>query len=144
MQLTSFPLTLQRGTTRLYGHLFIAPHRLYFVCDKKGGVLLAAIGQSLGGAVGGAMIGIGTKEAGAAPPTVDEATVHHACTVNDGSVIMEAAEIQLIKHTVFMRTIRHKGTTYGLPNGLDKPLRGYIAEWAKQNGVKTKGGALKA
>jgi hypothetical protein len=141
--MTPYPLTLQRGTTRFYGNLFVAPHRLYFVCDKKGGVLLAAIGQSVGGAIGGAMIGLGTKVAGAAPDVIDENVLVQAVAMNEGSLIMEPKEIQLIKHTIFMRTIRHNNVTYGLPNGLDKPLRAHLAGWAKHHGVKTKGSALR-
>ena len=53
----AFPLTMQDGMNRMHGHVFLAPGRLYFVCLKTGGAWLAAIGQGVGGLVGGALAG---------------------------------------------------------------------------------------
>lgn len=134
-----YPLTMQTGMTRLHGHLFLAPGKLYFVCSKKGGAWAAAIGQSLGGVVGGAIAAAASKKPGEAPDAIDEASLEQAVAENDGSLIMDASRIEMIKHTLWMRMIRFDGKKFGLPNGLDKKLRAELGTWAQTHNVKTKG-----
>ena len=141
-QMTPYPLSLQLGMKRFHGHIFLAPEKLYFVCSKMGGAWAAAIGQSLGGLVGGAIAAAASPKPGEAPPEFDEAALEKAVAENDGSMIMEAPKIEMIKHTMWLRLIRFDGKKYGLPNGLSKPLKAALGEWAKTNNVKTKGKGL--
>ena len=134
-----YPLTMQLGMKRFHGHVFLAPGKLYFVCSKQGGAWAAAIGQSLGGIVGGAIAAAASKKPGEAPDAVDEATLEKAVAENEGSLIMEAPQIEEIKQTMWMRLIRWNGKKFGLPNGLGKPLKAALGEWAKIHNVKTKG-----
>ena len=138
--MTPFPLAMQIGMKRYYGHVFLGPGRLYFVCGRKGGAWAAAIGQSLGGAIGGAMVALGTPGAGAAPThVVDEPTVMQAIAAADGSMILEAKDLTMIKHTIFWRLFKWQGKTVGLPQGMSKELRAAIGQWARFHGVPTKG-----
>ena len=137
--MTPYPLTMQLGMKRFHGHLFIAPSRLYFVCSKQGGAWAAAIGQGVGGLIGGAIAGLAQPTAGAAPTVIDEAQLARAVAENEGSLIMEPGQIQEIKHTIWWRLIRFDGKKYGLPNGLGKPLKQALGPWAQQHNVKTKG-----
>jgi len=139
--MTPYPLSLQLGMKRFHGHLFLAPGRLYFVCSKQGGAWAAAIGQSLGGLVGGAIAAAASKAPGEAPE-IDEAELEKAVAENDGSLIMEAGQIEIIKHTMWMRLIKWNGKKFGLPNGLSKELQAALGEWAKTHDVQTKGKAL--
>lgn len=134
-----YPLTLQLGMKRFHGHVFLAPHRLYFVCGKQGGAWAAAIGQSLGGLVGGAIVGLATPRPGEAPQVVDEAMLQQAVATNDGSLIMEATQIEEIKQTIWWRLIRWNGKKFGLPHGLGKDLKTALGAWATHHNVKTKG-----
>jgi hypothetical protein len=124
---------------RLHGHVFLAPGRLYFVCTKQGGAWAAAIGQSVGGLIGGAIVAAGSARPGEAPEVVDEAQLAEAVAANDGSLIMEAGKIEEIKQTIWWRLIRWDGKKFGLPNGLSKPLKAELGAWAKAHNVKTKG-----
>ena len=72
--------------TRMHGHVFLAPGRLYFVCIKQGGAWMAAIGQGLGGAVGGALVGLAMPTVGGAPAIYDEAQLHTAVSQMPGSL----------------------------------------------------------
>lgn len=139
MQMTPYPLTLQLGMKRFHGHLFLAPTRLYFVCTKQGGAWAAAIGQSLGGAIGGAISAIGQGGPGAAQAAVDEAQLQQAVAANEGSMIMEPAQIEVIKETMWWRIIRWNGKKFGLPNGLGKPLKKELGMWTAANNVQSKG-----
>ncbi len=137
--MTPYPLTLQLGMRRLHGHVFLAPGRMYFICSKIGGAWAAAIGQSIGGLVGAAISAVGAKSAGDAPAAVTEETLREAVAKNEGSMIMEAPQIEIIKYTMWWRLIRWNGKKFGMPNGLDKPLKAALAEWTKMNNVRTKG-----
>jgi hypothetical protein len=137
--MTPYPLTLQEGMKRYHGHIFLGDERLYFVCSKKGGAWASAIGQGLGGIVGGAIAAAGQPTAGAAPEVVDESALEKAVAENDGSMIMEPSQIEEIKHTLWMRVIRWNGKRFGLPNGLAKPLKAALGDWARAHNVKTKG-----
>lgn len=139
VDMTPYPLSMQLGMKRFHGHLFLAPERLYFVCSKQGGAWAAAIGQGLGGIVGGAIAAAGSPKPGEAPPVVDEAALQQAVADNEGSLIMEAPQIEMIKHTLWLRLIRWNGKKFGLPNGLAKPLKIKLGQWAKEHNVQTKG-----
>jgi len=137
--MTPHPLSMQLGMKRFHGHLFIAPERLYFVCSKQGGAWAAAIGQGLGGLVGGAIAAAGAPKPGEAPPVVDEAALEQAVQEHDGSLIMDPSKIEVIKHTLWMRLIKFDGKRFGLPNGMSKPLKAELGQWARGHNVKTKG-----
>lgn len=139
MQLTPYPLTLQSGMKKLHGHLFLAPTRLYFVCSKQGSAWAQAIGQGIGGAIGGAIAGLAEKRAGEAPAVFDEAQLQQAVAANEGSIIMEPAQIEVIKETMWWRIIRWNGKKFGLPNGLGKPLKKELGLWTQANNVQSKG-----
>lgn len=139
MQLTPYPLTLQVGMKKLHGHLFLAPARLYFVCSKQGSAWAQAIGQGIGGALGGAIAGLAEKRAGDAPMAIDEAELERAVADNEGSMIMEPAQIEIIKETIWWRLIRFNGKKFGLPSGLGKPLKKELARWTQANNVQSKG-----
>jgi hypothetical protein len=124
---------------RFHGHVFLAPQRLYFVCSKQGGAWAAAIGQGLGGLVGGAIAAGFQPNAGAAPQAIDEGQLQQAVAQNEGSMIMDAAKIEEIKETIWWRLIRFDGKKFGLPKGLGKPLKQELGKWAAANHVKTKG-----
>jgi hypothetical protein len=138
MSLQPYPLTMQTGMTRLHGHLFIAPEKLYFVCSKKGGAWAAAIGQGLGGLVGAAIAAAGSGGPGETPDVTPE-TLEQAVVENDGSLVLEPADIDEIKHTIWWRMMKYNGKKYGFPNGLAKDLKAALGSWAQTNEVKTKG-----
>ena len=137
--MTPYPLTIQEGMKRYAGHVFLAPGRLYFVCAKQGGAWASAIGAGLGGAVGMMIANAASPSAGAAPMIYDEPTLAQAVAQNEGSLIMEAAQIEEIKETIWWRLIRWNGKKFGLPKGLGKPLKTDLGAWAKAHNVKTKG-----
>ncbi len=139
--MTPYPLSMQLGMKRFHGHLFLAPGRLYFVCSKQGGAWAAALGQGLGGLVGGAIAAAASKSPGEAPE-IDEAELEKAVAENDGSQIMEAGQIEIIKHTMWLRLIKWNGKKFGLPNGLTRDLQAALGEWAKTHDVQTKGKGL--
>ena len=135
----AFPLTMQDGMNRMHGHVFLAPGRLYFVCLKTGGAWLAAIGQGVGGLVGGALAGLAMPTVDGAPAIYDEAQLYQAVTSNPGSMVMEAHNIQQIKQTWAWRLIRANGKKYGLPNGLGRNLKAALGPWARYHQVRTVG-----
>jgi hypothetical protein len=134
-----YPLSMQLGMQRMHGHLFLAPNRLYFLCVKQGGAWLAVAGQALGGAVGGALMGLAASGTGAAPAIYDEATLHQYAQQMPGSMVLEAPQIQEIKQTLFWRIIRANGNKYGLPQGLGSDLKAALGPWARYHQVKTTG-----
>lgn len=137
--LTPYPLSMQLGMKRYHGHLFLAPERLYFVCSKQGGAWAAAIGQGIGGLAGAAIAAAAAPKPGEAPTVMDEAALQQAVAEHDGSLVMDASQIEIIKHTLWMRVIRWNGKRFGLPNGMAKPLKAALGTWAKAHNVKTKG-----
>jgi hypothetical protein len=137
--LVPYSLTMQLKMKRYYGHLFLAANRLYFVCDKQGGAWAAAIGQGLGGAIGGAIVALGTAGPAEVPPFVDEPTVQQVMTQRPGSFVLEASQISMIKQTVFWRLIKWNGMTIGLPQGMSKQLRAALGPWADYHKVPHKG-----
>jgi hypothetical protein len=130
---------MQRRITRLTGQLFLAPTRLYFVCESNKGGLGVAIGQGLGGLIGGAIMAMSAPTPGQAAPVIDEAMLQQAVQQKEGSMIIEPAKIKQIKHTMWMRGLWYDGTTYGFPRGLSKELNQQLALWCQANNVKSKG-----
>ncbi len=137
--LIPYSLTMQLKMKRFYGHLFLAANRLYFVCDKQGGAWAATIGQGLGGAIGGAIVALGTAGPAEVPPFVDEPTIQQVMAQRPGSLVLEASQISMIKHTLFWRLIKWNGMTIGLPQGMSKALKAAIGPWAKYHNVPSKG-----
>jgi hypothetical protein len=135
----AYPLTMQSGMTRMHGHVFLAPGRLYFICVKQGGAWMDAIGHSLGGAIGGALVGLAMPTVGGAPTIYDEAQLHQAVAQMPGSLVMDAPQIQQIKQTWAWRLIRFNGRKFGLPNGLGRDLKAALGPWARYHQVKTVG-----
>jgi len=135
----AYPLTMQSGMTRMHGHVFLAPGRLYFICVKQGGAWMDAIGHSLGGAIGGALVGLAMPTVGGAPAIYDEAQLHQAVSQMPGSLVMDAPQIQQIKQTWAWRLIRFNGRKFGLPNGLGRDLKAALGPWARYHQVKTVG-----
>jgi len=137
--LIPFPLIMQRRITRLTGHMFLAPTRLYFLCESTKGGLGAAIGQGLGGLVGGAIMALAAPKPGEAAPMIDEAMLQQAVQQKEGSMIIEPTKIKHIKETMWLRGLWYDGTTYGFPKGLSKQLNHQLALWCQANNVKNKG-----
>jgi hypothetical protein len=135
----AFPLTMQDGMNRMHGHVFLAQGRLYFVCVKTGGAWLAAIGQGVGGLVGGALAGLAMPTVDGAPAIYDETQLHRAVSTMPGSLVMEAQNIQQIKETWAWRLIRANGKKYGLPKGLGRDLKAALGPWARYHQVRTVG-----
>ncbi|HEX7701308.1 MAG TPA: hypothetical protein VF403_11310, partial [Kofleriaceae bacterium] len=135
----AFPLTMQEGMNRMHGHVFLAQGRLYFVCVKTGGAWLAAIGQGVGGLVGGALVGLAMPTVDGAPAIYDETQLHRAVSTMPGSLVMEAHNIQQIKETWAWRLIRANGKKYGLPKGLGRDLKAALGPWARYHQVRTVG-----
>ena len=134
-----YPLALQMGMTRYYGHLFLAPGRLYFVCVQQGGAWMAAIGAGLGGALGAALANAAGPNPSGAPVVTDPEVLVRAVQNHPGSLIMEPPQIGVIKQTLFWRLIKWNGKTLGLPRGLGRDLKPAIASWARAHGVRTQG-----
>lgn len=134
-----FPISMQLGMKRFHGHMFLAPTRLYFVCTAKGGAWAQAIGQGLGGLVGGAIAGAFQPGVGQANAAVDEGQLQAAVAQNEGSLIMEAHDIKEIKCTIWWRLIKWQDKKFGLPSGLSKDLKRELSLWTAANRVTQKG-----
>jgi len=137
--LRPFPLVMQLRLTRLTGQMFVAPSRLYFICESTKGGLGVALGKGLGGLVGGAIMAFAAPTPGQAAPVIDENTLQRAAAEQEGSLIMEPAKIDKIKDTFWTHAIWFEGRTYALPNGLDKELKRELGLWCQANNVKSGG-----
>jgi hypothetical protein len=142
--LKPFALIMQQRMTRLTGHMFVAPTRLYFICESQKGGLAMAIGQGVGGLIGGAIAGMFTPTPGQAAPVIDESMLLRAAQEKPGSLVMEPAQIKAIKETWMWRAIWFNGQTYALPKGLSKELNSELAAWCQANNVKNAGLKLRA
>lgn len=134
-----YNLSIQSGMKRFHGHVFLGENRLYFICTAKGGAWAAAIGQGMGGLIGGAIAGAIQPSAGQAGVAYDENQLMQAVAQNEGSLIMEARDIQEIKVTIWWRLIKWQGKKYGLPSGMGKDLKQALGYWTQKNGVAQKG-----
>lgn len=134
-----FPLVMQLRLTRLTGQMFIAPQRLYFICESQKGGLGVALGKGLGGLVGGAIMAFAAPTPGQAAPVIDESMLQRAAAEQQGSLVMEPAKIDKIKDTFWTHGLWFEGRTYALPNGLDKELKHELGLWCQANNVKSAG-----
>ena len=134
-----YPIVMQRGITRLTGHMFLTPVRLYFICQSQAGGLAVALGRGLGGLAGAAIASLAAPIPGQAAPAFDENMLMHAVTVQQGSLVMEPARISKIKCTIWWRGIWFDGKTYALPDGLARDLKRELGLWCHANNVKNAG-----
>jgi hypothetical protein len=132
-------LIMQRGTTRLTGQMFVAPARLYFICESQKGGLAVAVGKAIGGAIGGLVGSIGVPIPGQATPMIDEPALQRAVQQHEGSLVMEPQQIKAIKDTFWTHAIWFNGKTYALPGGLSKELKPALGHWCQANNVKHAG-----
>lgn len=139
----AFPVTLQRGVTRFHGHLFLAPTRLYYVNGRQG--YAWGGGSRLVAGLVNAHRSAAADEAlaatlGVAPGTaVDEHVVYHATMRVEGSILMEAAELALVRHDWWWRGFKWKnGSKIGLLESPSELVR-ELALWTAANRVPSKG-----
>jgi hypothetical protein len=136
------PIIMQQRLTRLTGQMFVAPQRLFFLCESQKGGLGVALGKGLGGLIGGVIAAAIAPTPGQAAPVIDEPMLFQAVQQMPGSMVMEPPQFKAIKHTMWTRGIFYGGKTYALPDGLDKPLRQELGMWCQANGVRH-GGLIK-
>ena len=134
-----FPLIMQQRMTRLTGQMFVAPTRLFFICESQKGGLAIAIGKGVGGMLGGAIAAFGTPTPGQSAPVLDEPMLFQAVQERPGSLVMEPAQIKEIKDTFWTHAIWFDGKTYALPDGLNKELKAELGLWCQANSVKNAG-----
>ncbi|MGE0868567.1 MAG: hypothetical protein AB7P03_08395 [Kofleriaceae bacterium] len=137
--LRPYPIVMQQRLTRLTGQMFLAPTRLFFVCESTKGGLAIAIGKGVGGLIGGAIAAFGAPTPGQAAPVIDEPTLYRAVQERQGSLVMEPPQIKQIKDTFWTHAIWFNGLTYALPEGLHKDLKRELGLWCQANGVKSAG-----
>jgi hypothetical protein len=137
--LRPFPIIMQQRLTRLTGQLFLAPQRLFFLCESQKGGLGVALGKGLGGLVGGVIAAMAAPTPGQAAPVIDEPMLFQAIQNMPGSMVMEPSQFKAIKCTMWTRGIFYGGKTYALPNGLDKELRTELGHWCHANNVRSAG-----
>ncbi len=136
--LRPFPIVMNRGLTRLTGQFFLAPTRIFFLCESQKGGFAVALGTGLGGLVGGAIAALAAPTPGQAP-VIDEPTLFQAVQQMPGSMVMEPPQFKSIKYTMWTRGIFYGGNTYALRDGLSKDLRQELGLWCQANNVMAKG-----
>lgn len=134
-----FPIVMQQRLTRLTGQIFIAPARLFFLCESKKGGLGVALGRGLGGIVGGVIAAMAAPTPGQAAPVIDEPMLFQAVQSMPGSMVMEPAQFKAIKLTMWTRGIFYGGLTYALPEGLHGELKTELGHWCRANNVRSAG-----
>jgi len=134
-----FPIIMQQRFTRLTGQMFLAPARLYFICESNKGGLAVALGKGVGGLIGGAIASFGAPTPGQAAPAFDEASLYRAVQERPGSLVMEPQHIKAIKDTWLTHAIWFNGLTYALPGGLAKDLKHELGLWCQAHNVKNAG-----
>ena len=135
----AFPLIMQQRLTRLTGQMFLAPTRLFFICESQKGGLAVAVGKGVGGLIGGAIAGLGVPVPGQAAPVIDEPSLFRAAEERQGSLVMEPPKIKQIKDTFWTHAIWFNGLTYALPGGFSKELKREVGLWCQANNVKSAG-----
>lgn len=141
--MTPYPVVLQYKMTRLHGHLYLAPGRLYFLCERTGGAWAQAVGTGVGGAIGGAIVAASQRALGDGPTFPDERALAAAMSERDNSQVLQAAELRLIKYSLWTgRALVSTTRTYGFPSGAKPELLRALGAWARTHGVATKGKAL--
>ncbi|MBA2540298.1 MAG: hypothetical protein H0V17_11725 [Deltaproteobacteria bacterium] len=134
-----FGIVLQQRLTRMTGQMFLAPARLFFLCESQKGGLGVALGRGLGGIVGGVIAAMAAPTPGMAAAVIDEPMLFQAVQNMPGSMIMEPPQFKAIKHTMWTRGIFYGGKTYALPEGLDKELKTELGHWCRANNVPMAG-----
>lgn len=134
-----FPIVMQQRLTRLTGQLFIAPARLFFLCESQKGGLGVALGRGLGGIVGGVIAAMAAPTPGMAAPVIDEPMLFQAVQNMPGSMVMEPPQFKAIKVTMWTRGIFYGGKTYALPEGLDRDCKTELGHWCRANNVQSAG-----
>jgi len=129
-----FPIIMQQRLTRLTGQMFVAPTRLYFICESQKGGMAVALGKGVGGLIGG-VISSFAPTPGQAAPVFDEPTLYRATQEQPGSLVMEPQQIKAIKDTFWTHAIWFNGLTYALPGGLGKELKPELGRWCQANNV---------
>ena len=137
--LRPYPIVMHRGMTRLTGQLYVAPARLYFICESNKGGLAVALGKGIGGLVGGVIAAAGAPTPGQAGGAVDEHTLQIAAQQHEGSLVMEARLISCIKDTWLTHAIWHDGVTYALRSTLDKQLKLELGHWCQAYNIRHAG-----
>lgn len=137
--LKPYPIVMQQRLTRLTGQIFVAPTRLYFICESQKGGMAVAMGKAVGGLIGGVIGSIGVPVPGQAAPVIDEPALQQAVQQHEGSLIMEPPQIKAIKDTFWTHAIWFNGKTYALPGGLGKELKPELGRWCQANNVKHAG-----
>ena len=133
-----YPIIFHRGMTRLTGQIYVAPARLYFICESDKGGMAVALGKAVGGLVGGLIQG-GAPIPGQGGSAVDEPALQQAAQAHQGSLVMEPQQIKAIKDTFWTHAIWFNGNTYALPGGLSKQLKPELGRWCQANNVKQAG-----
>ncbi len=134
-----FPIIMQQRFTRLTGQIFIAPARLFFLCESQKGGLGVALGRGLGGIVGGVIAAMAAPTPGMAAPVIDEPMLFQAVQNMPGSMVMEPPQFKAIKVTMWTRGIFYGGKTYALPEGLDRDCKTELGHWCHANNVRSAG-----
>jgi len=134
-----FGIVMQQRFTRLTGQMFIAPARLFFLCESQKGGLGVALGRGLGGIVGGVIAAMAAPTPGQAAAVIDEPMLFQAVQNMPGSMVMEPPQFKAIKVTMWTRGIFYGGKTYALPEGLDKEFKGERGHWCQANNVRSAG-----
>lgn len=137
--LQPYPIIMQQRMTRLTGQIFVAPTRLYFICESTKGGMAIALGKAVGGLIGGAIAAFGAPTPGQAAPVIDEPALQRAVQERQGSLIMEPQQIKAIKDTFWTHAIWFNGKTYALPERLHKQLKPVLGQWCQTNNVKHAG-----
>ncbi len=138
--MNAHPVTLADGRKLLHGHMFVGADTLYFVCTRVGSLTMDALGQQVGGLVGGAIKGLASgRYVEADIDSLSEADLAEAAAQTTGGFVMAAADTEKLHYTMWARYIKGNGKKLGAGKGLSKELRQALGEWAKRNGVATKG-----
>ena len=134
-----YPISMHRGMTRRTGQIYVAPSRLYFICESNKGGMAVAMGQAVGGLVGGLIAAAAAPTPGQGGSVVDEAQLQQAAQQRDGSLVMEPQQIKAIKDTFWTHAIWFQGKTYALRSTLAKELKHELGRWCQAHNVKHAG-----
>lgn len=136
-QLTPHRVNIQIGTRKHSGHFVVGQHAIYYLSSGSASALWGAV-SGVAGAVAQAVAERNTDGVNPGSP-MNEAQVHELAQNSEGGMVFAANEVSEIKHTMMMRCLRWKGKVIGFGQGLPKPLKAEMREWAQRNNVKVKG-----
>ena len=141
----NFQVVLQKFTTRYYGYLFFAPTRLYFVSGKHGyawgggSALVDAMVTSSRNDAATAAVAAAMGAAPGSPVVLNEPALHQAVQQNEGSILMEAAELSLIRHDWWWCGFKWKdGRKVGVAKRFPPECVRELGLWASANQVPSK------